>query len=225
MKYFLWGFLKKLDITHLITFSLGVIVICFLDALVFEKSIADWVIAVANVCMAGAALYAAYQARKWIVTQKKSYAVKRTDDFLNNLAALYVSLAKLIYYIDRIKNRKTHNREINRIGKELKISFDEYLNHMDSIHAHIALMPVWSIKFKNENTFDLALQETANGKSSTFIRTLLIYINHNLSNVENAEMVKYIDDNIEIALSGFTKASYNFSKLLNSKYDDFFMHE
>ncbi|MFJ5330089.1 hypothetical protein [Pectobacterium versatile] len=66
MKYFRWEFLKRhINITHFIAFSFGVIVICFFDALVFEKSIADWVIAVANVCMAFAAGFAAIRAKKW----------------------------------------------------------------------------------------------------------------------------------------------------------------
>lgn len=66
MKHFHWEFLKShVNITHLIAFSLGVIVICLFDALVFEKSIADWVSSTANVVMAFFAGFAAIRAKKW----------------------------------------------------------------------------------------------------------------------------------------------------------------
>lgn len=84
MKCFSWGLLKRhVNITHLIAFSFGVIVICFLDALVFEKSIADWLSACANVVMAGAAFYAAYNAKDWFGQKINDIGIKQAEKIIN----------------------------------------------------------------------------------------------------------------------------------------------
>lgn len=94
MKYFRWGFLKKhVNITHLIAFSLGVIIICFLDALVFEKSIADWVSSTANVVMAGAALYAAFSAKDWFKQKTHSLGFEKAEILLIQLDTIYASIS------------------------------------------------------------------------------------------------------------------------------------
>ncbi|PLY36134.1 hypothetical protein F164LOC_16465 [Pectobacterium carotovorum] len=91
MKYFRWEFIKRhINITHLISFSLGVIVICFLDALVFEKSIADWVSSTANVCMAGAALYAAFHANDWFKQKIHETGIKQIE--------------KIVFFSEKILN-------------------------------------------------------------------------------------------------------------------------
>ncbi|GKX45254.1 hypothetical protein Pcaca03_00060 [Pectobacterium carotovorum subsp. carotovorum] len=93
MKYFRWEFLKKkFDITHLITFSLGVISICFLDAWVFEKSIADWVIAVANVCMAFAATYAAWNAKDWLTPLKINFSFNELVKCIKDIESIFFDL-------------------------------------------------------------------------------------------------------------------------------------
>ncbi|POE24983.1 hypothetical protein BV923_00735 [Pectobacterium odoriferum] len=134
MKYFRWEFLKRfVNITHLIAFSLGVIVICFLDAWVFEKSIADWVSASANTLMAGAALYAAFHAKDWLTPLKRNFSfnelvkcIKDIESILFELENTFKEVATHTQsdeetYIKKINKIDNISREISSIESNLII--------------------------------------------------------------------------------------------------------
>ncbi|MFJ5420276.1 hypothetical protein ACIPSQ_06440 [Pectobacterium parvum] len=134
MKYFRWEFLKRhVNITHLISFSLGIILICFLDALVFEKSIADWVSSTANVCMAGAALYAAFHAKDWLTPLKRNFSfnelvkcIKDIESILFELENTFKEVATHTQsdeetYIKKINKIDNISREISSIESNLII--------------------------------------------------------------------------------------------------------
>ncbi|POE40251.1 hypothetical protein [Pectobacterium odoriferum] len=134
MKYFRWEFLKRhVNITHLISFSLGIILICFLDALVFEKSIADWVSSTANVVMAGAALYAAFHAKDWLTPLKRNFSfnelvkcIKDIESILFELENTFKEVATHTQsdeetYIKKINKIDNISREISSIESNLII--------------------------------------------------------------------------------------------------------
>ncbi|MBA0205516.1 hypothetical protein [Pectobacterium aroidearum] len=151
MKYFLWDFLKKhIGITHLIAFSLGVIVICFLDALVFEKSIADWVIAVANVCMAGAAIIGLIKATNW-------FESKRQDAAFNYIKNLLIKHDNIKYRIDRIHFDLINISSFNKNESE-KIKISDMIKEIayDSLalERDFDLISRWNIKIKSNEVND-----------------------------------------------------------------------
>ncbi|WP_409161717.1 hypothetical protein [Pectobacterium sp. B2J-2] len=149
MKYFHWEFIKShVNITHLIAFSLGVIVICFLDALVFEKSIADWVSASANTLMAGAALYAAWNAKDWLTIKKKesslplivkfheSHILPLEENIRRTLLGIEIASNELVLHEtdedlrEWRKDFSTQNgmQHIDNISRYIKESYDRYVN-------------------------------------------------------------------------------------------------
>ncbi|MEQ9995625.1 hypothetical protein [Pectobacterium versatile] len=159
MKYFRWEFLKRhVGITHLIAFSLGVTVICFLDALVFEKSIADWVSSTANVCMAGAALYAAFHAKDWFSRRISENSFNIANDIIQRIEDLKIKTQP-----DLWKARQSVHGFRNKSSDSIYNSLDFYISHSNdlenirSINRKIARIKTLGIIIINENLLNDAL--------------------------------------------------------------------
>lgn len=123
MKHFHWEFLKRhVNITHLIAFSLGVILICFLDALVFEKSIADWVSATSTFGTLVVA-YAVYRkAPEWLGKKLDEESISLGIDihFIlhNDIANESIRIRNILYYNDKPAPFSTKLMEIFKLNKK-----------------------------------------------------------------------------------------------------------
>lgn len=127
MKCFHWEFIKShVNITHLIAFSLGVIVICFLDALVFEKSIADWVSATSTFGTLAIA-YAAYRkAPEWLEKKLDEESISLGIDihFIlhNDIANESIRIRNILYHNDKPAPFSTKLMEIFNPNKKLGLA-------------------------------------------------------------------------------------------------------
>ncbi|WP_155482711.1 hypothetical protein [Pectobacterium brasiliense] len=105
--------------------------ICFLDALVFEKSIADWVSSTANVVMAGAALYAAYHAKDWLTPARRKFAfdefikaIQDTDHIFLEMISFFPKI--MLHTQSEAENFNAQLNEIDDIRKKLQCIIYNY---------------------------------------------------------------------------------------------------
>jgi|SRR5471030_214068 len=99
----LWGCIKvNLNFTHLIAFSLGIITICFLDALVFEKSITDWVSAASTFGTLIVAYLVYRKAPEWLGNKLDEESVYLATDIhfilYDEIAIEGARLKNILYY-------------------------------------------------------------------------------------------------------------------------------
>ncbi|KHT18289.1 hypothetical protein [Pectobacterium brasiliense] len=225
MKYFRWDFLKKhVGITHLIAFSLGVIVICFLDALVFEKSIADWVSSTANVVMAGAALYAAWNAKDWFSRRMSENSFNKADDIIQQVDNLRIKSKTDLWIAMGFINGFRNNDSAS-----IYESIDHYNMHIDdvnkisSIRRKITRIKTLGIIVNKENVLIDALQALDDFYSGLLviyryqdeitreIQTIDTHIYHEaVSKVQS--LFKKIDSTSNILFNT------NFNEIFGSKY-------
>lgn len=77
-------------------------------------SLTDWIIALANVVMAGAAAYAAVSAKNWLATKTNDYAIKHLVEYHQLLVKLKNDLDSLSILLDR-KYSNDNQDEIEKI--------------------------------------------------------------------------------------------------------------
>ncbi|MCW2478134.1 hypothetical protein J5224_03275 [Candidatus Symbiopectobacterium sp. NZEC135] len=148
--------------THLIAFSLGVITICFLDALVFEKSIADWVSASANIVMAGAALYAAWNAKDWLTIKKKESSLPLIVKFHeNHILPLEENIRRTLLGIEIASNELVLHKTDEDLREWRKdFSTQSGIQHIDNISRYIKESHDRYVNFYMKDVFLLRKSET-----------------------------------------------------------------
>lgn len=153
---------RYVNSTHLIAFSLGVITICFLDAWVFEKSIADWVSATANIVMGGAALYAAWNAKDWLTVKKKESSLPLIVKFHeNHILPLEDNIRKTLLGIEIASNELVlHNTEEDLRKWREEYSTSSGMKHIDNIYNYMKESRERYAKFYMNDVFLLRKSET-----------------------------------------------------------------
>ncbi|POE40255.1 hypothetical protein [Pectobacterium odoriferum] len=141
-----WSYAKKnINITHLIAFSLGVITICFLDALVFEKNITDLISSLSTfgtLCVA----YAAYRkAPDWIQQRKNESAYNIAFKLIDNeIPRLSHSIKTYSHSLKRL--RTVLNRVNDDIHDKLAIKTTHDLINLTQSNQKLLLTLSFDIK-------------------------------------------------------------------------------
>ncbi|MBN3214606.1 hypothetical protein [Pectobacterium polaris] len=122
-----------------------------MDALVFEKSIADWVIAVANVCMAGAALYAALSAKDWFKQKTYSLGFEKAERLLIQLDTIYASISDdmdkmSLYHLNIQCNSDSGDK--NDVHT-LQYNIENKKNDLNKIKNDLNYLSRWNVKIIN----------------------------------------------------------------------------
>lgn len=94
----------NLIFTHLISFSVGILFILFLEVYSFQNFDAAWVSAFCNIVMAFAALVAAFFARQWFKSGPVNRGYERLFSMLDDLSLLVNTVKNEIWYIASILN-------------------------------------------------------------------------------------------------------------------------
>lgn len=174
MKYFRWEFIKRhVNITHLIAFSLGVIVICFLDALIFEKSIADWVSSTANIIMS---LIAFYAILAWHKNKVKETAFNYLNVTIQQTIKIHEDVSIFQMHVTNYTNSPEgyaeYSKKRNREHAETKVILEK-INELycSLIKLRSSIYMYTDIGSKNEEEFTtiyLAFREYVNTVEGMF---------------------------------------------------------
>lgn len=223
MKYFLWGFLKKLDITHLITFSLGVIVICFLDALVFEKNIADWVSSTANVVMAGAALYAAWNAKDWFKQRSYSLGFAQAEKLLLELDSIFLSMDDIIKKISSYNKNDFLLTTIpeREIFIKLNDKIVENKNNLENIKYNSLSLVRWNIKIDMPDILSQKIYEV-NECLSLAQETIRPVVDYHSDKTNYLKYSSFYHISNKKLVKNYEIISHSYKEFQNIPFDDIF---
>lgn len=90
-------------------------------------SLTDWIIALANVVMAGAATYAAFKAKDWFTVKKNDYAIKHLVDYHQLLIKLNIDFVILSTCLNS-KYSDDNQSKIEKAIERICIKISELIN-------------------------------------------------------------------------------------------------
>lgn len=137
----LWGYIKvNINLTHLIAFSLGVITICFLDALVFEKSITDWISAVSTFGTLIVAYLVYRKAPEWLgkkLDEESVYLATDIHFILYDEIANESTRLRNILYFNRIKTPHFSNILYDIFDVNSKLNVEDVDAHYNELLSFV----------------------------------------------------------------------------------------
>ncbi|WP_413739833.1 hypothetical protein ACL2XQ_25465 [Sodalis sp. RH14] len=147
MKWFLYVLLM------IILFITGAIIF-FRTYEIQIGSVADWVSSIANLIMAGSALYAAINAQKWITAKANNRGFEYAEDILNDIDELFNNCDKclqssLIIYLrlnDLLFNQSTEKEKLGIFNEEFRLTLFSVRNGIFSLKNKITRIERWNIK-------------------------------------------------------------------------------
>ncbi|WP_274871975.1 hypothetical protein [Serratia marcescens] len=129
-------------------------------------SLTDWISAGANICMAGAAVYAAVNAKDWLSPKLNDRKVKFADEIIDSFCRLqqeslylHTDVKHIINTDPDIQDDKTNFAK--RWGN-LRDRESIYRKNTISLKSDIARMELWGLKTKNKNEFDAIIEAHLN---------------------------------------------------------------
>ncbi|MCM7830423.1 hypothetical protein ACHHY8_22650 [Enterobacter cloacae complex sp. 2024EL-00215] len=122
-------------------------------------SVSDWFSSIANLIMAGAALYAAWNAKQWFSQRSHTTGFDKAEEILAVTDHLYNTTYKTIEDIYQVVN---YLKELNsglkkpdqKKADEFEISENkhrEYISKIDNLVIELELMERWSIQVENKD--------------------------------------------------------------------------
>ncbi|WP_411194889.1 hypothetical protein ACHQIU_22170 [Raoultella planticola] len=168
----------------------SVIILIFITILVLVKvlftgsegfewgSVSDWVSATCNMAMAGAALYAAYNAKDWLKIKKKESSLPLLAQFHGNhiiplsdkvremLLGLEIAAneVRIFHSYDDLYEWRAsllnasgiiHKKDIQEyIGKSWSIYHDFYMNDVVQLYKSESLLKMYGWEFENKKQYD-----------------------------------------------------------------------
>lgn len=125
--------------------------------LVMLFTIPDTVSAIADLCMAGAAVFAAYHAKDWLSPKINDRKFKFADELINDFCTLQQEAFDLYLYANQIINTdpeyqgdsKAFNAEWFKIINRNEV----YRNNISSLSSKINRMALWGLKARKIDDF------------------------------------------------------------------------
>ncbi|QUY50344.1 hypothetical protein JK621_09440 [Serratia plymuthica] len=151
-------------ITGLVIVLLTLIVLLLIGVILYNSdkkmeigSLTDWLSAGANSCMAGAAVYAAVNAKDWLSPKLNDRKVKFADEIIDNFCRLQQESLYLHTDVKHIINTDPDIQgEKNSFAKRwgnLRDRESIYRKNTISLRSDMARMELWGLKPKNKNEF------------------------------------------------------------------------
>ncbi|EEV6014773.1 TPA: hypothetical protein K8979_004311 [Escherichia coli] len=185
-------------------------------------SVSDWVSTFCNAIMAGAALYAAVNAKNWLSEKTRTLGLEKAEAILNEIDTFsathnsYIdSLAEAeIYYRSNIfDNQADRNRVIKSLD-ELRVLIENNKLRLQDTHSKFSSLKRWDVTILKEKEIYQLLD--------TYQMTIMSLSNATF-NLRNA-LSEFINDERYFALFGH-HFKVNYGEALSSYYQGKCIHE
>ena len=129
-------------------------------------SLTDWISAGANIFMAGAAVYAAFNAKDWLSPKLNDRKVKFADEIIDGFCRLQQEASYLNSDVKNIINTDPDNQgdktNFAKRWEKLRDRKSIYRKNIISLRSDMARMELWGLKPKNKNEFDVIISAHLN---------------------------------------------------------------
>ncbi|WP_312633505.1 hypothetical protein [Pseudescherichia sp.] len=128
--------------------------------IVFDKpldlgSITDWFSSIADLLMAGAAIYAAWNAKDWFKTKIKENALNKVTLFLNNCDVFSMEMRNLYLRVSDLNNTDPdyQPKDFEELVIKQRIIIDEMQIKLITLKAELKSLIFWNVEPRDEKIF------------------------------------------------------------------------
>ncbi|MDD7993782.1 hypothetical protein [Kosakonia radicincitans] len=197
-------------------------------------SIPDLVSACSNIAMAGAAVYAAFNAKRWFSQRSHTKGFDKAEEILVQIDTLF---RKTIEGINELHgtlellgsvSNKTKAADHSFLDKyeELSNQHNHIIKIIDRLSEELELIERWSIEIKNQEiikTTIKAFRDTHVSASNAYVAARSAVYNLNYLGFDNFEPTyKHFKDIYGDYLSEIATSEYQYSNFKKQKFTNFF---
>ncbi|MFN2992222.1 hypothetical protein [Serratia plymuthica] len=195
----------------------------------------DIVSAMCNIAMAGAAVYAALNAKGWFSQKSHTRGHEKAEEILSSIDVFYrnrnqtlaelYQLHKLIIEIN--KHIDNYEKKDNFVYKEKSKYFSEYISKIDKLSEELELMERWNILVVNKDKITNIIKHLREFNVSAYNTCHMSYIcitelnNGDIDEFTNAFKLMNVHYH-EFAL-GLHNVEFYYKNFKNVKFTDFFV--
>lgn len=119
-------------------------------------SVSDWFSSIANIIMAGAALYAAWNAKNWFQTKIKENALNQVTKFWTNCDLFSLEMLKTYENVRNLNNTDPdyEPKDFAYLVRTEKEVIDQLLIKLTSLENELLSLTFWKVSPKDESIFE-----------------------------------------------------------------------
>ncbi|WP_313128792.1 hypothetical protein [Pseudescherichia vulneris] len=141
--------------TFMFVLELIAIANILLDKPLDPGSVTDWFSAIADLLMAGAAIYAAWNAKDWFKTKIKENALNKVTLFLNNCDVFSMDMRNLYLRVSDLNNTDPDSQpnDFAKLIFKQRETIDEMQIKLISLKTELKSLIFWNVEPRDEKIF------------------------------------------------------------------------